>query len=136
MPTSAEVYAWPEGELLLWTGSATSVAVARVKQSRHQVMWGWQNNGPSLAGTYTDHLTGQRADVMLAGGYTYDAELIRVAEAATAVHMEFRHDGVNGSAGWKFWSGRVGAFSVQGGEGQPFTFSFNYHCNQWSAYGG
>lgn len=136
MATSAENYAWPEGELLLWTGSASTITVARVQQSRHQVLWGWMNAGPSMSGVYTTHLTGKRADVSLSVGYTYDAELVRVAQAATATHLEFRYSSINGSAGWKFHSGQIAAFTVQGGEGQPFIFSLNYFSNEWSAYGG
>lgn len=136
MPMSAEVYAWPEGELLVWTGSASPVAVARVNNARHREQMGWLNSGPTVGGVYTDHLTGMRADVNIDAGFTYDMTLPRIMEAATAVHMEFRYAGVNGSAGYKFWSGRIDAHEVYGGQNSLINFTLAYHANIWSAYGG
>jgi hypothetical protein len=89
-----------------------------------------------MSGVYTDHLTGLRADVSIGAGYTFDKTVISMAEAATAVHMEFRQTTVNGSAGWKFFSGRIDTFAAQGSDGGKFTFTMNYHSNLWSAYGG
>jgi len=136
MGVTAETYAWPEGELLIWTGSAASVGVGRMNNSTHQIVHGWLNAGPSLSGVYTDHLTGKRANVSIAAGFTYDTELIRIMQAATAVHIEARYSSVNGSAGWKFYSGRIDSQTVQGGAAGLFNFTMTYHSNDWSAYGG
>ena len=135
MATTAEVFAWPEGEVLLWTGSATPYAVGYANGVAVQVTEGWRNRGPSLGGTYNDFLTGRIAYVNVRAGYTYDADLIGIMQAGTAVHCEVRHSGINGTAGVVLHSGRLSNLTINGQAGGLFTYSLNYYANHWSAYG-
>ena len=132
----AERYAWPEGQLLVWTGTSNPVTAAFVENVNATHTRGWYNLGPSIGGTYTDHLTGQRADVSIGVGYTYDTTLLKMAQSATAVHIQLDHSGVNGSAGWKYYSGRITIDGINGIAGGLVTFSLQYYANSWSAYGG
>jgi len=131
-----ERYAWPEGQLLVWTGTSNPVTAAYVENVRGSHAWGWYNIGPSIGGTYTDHLTGQRADVSVGVAYTYDTTLVKMAQSATAVHIQLNHSGVNGSAGWKYYSGRLVAQTVEAYEGGLYSLTLQYYANNWTAYGG
>lgn len=131
-----EAYTWPEGQIAFHTGSATASAVVAFAQNMQAMMIrGWSND-PSLAGVYRDHLTGQRADVVLGAVYTHDATLLRMEASATAMHMKLLHSGIHGSAGFQFYSGRIDAISIIGSEGQPYVYQVSYHANVWSAFGG
>lgn len=134
MGVTAESYAWPEGTLLVWTGTSSPFTAGYVSDSTLQLVYGWQNVGPSIGGTYTDHLTGQYATLSFAGSYSYDPTLERIHQSATAVHFELLHNGVNGSAGYKLFSGRIDSLSIRGQEGGLFSFSLACHANAWSAY--
>ena len=134
MGATAEAYAWPEGQLRIWTGTASAVLVSYVSDTRAQFVRGWDNRGPSLGGTYTDHLTGQRADVSIGAAFTFDTTLTKMAEAATAVHMELLHSGINGTAGFKLWSGRFDSVAIQGTEGGVYNYALFYHTTAWTAY--
>jgi hypothetical protein len=57
-----------------------------------------------------------------------------MAESATAIHFKFIHSGVNGTAGMFLYSGRVDNLSIQGAEGQIYTYSMRAHFNNWSAF--
>jgi len=134
MGTSAEQYAWPEGTLLVWTGTSNPHTASYVDSVAMQVMRGWINIGPSFGGLYTDVLTGWRVDVTIGAAYTYDKTLQRMFESATAMHLHFYHSSVNGSAGVKCWSGRVSNWTVNGQEGGVYTVGLTYQANAWSAY--
>lgn len=136
MPASAEVFVWPEGQIALFTGTgAASALIAYARNSQATLTHGWINR-PNVSGLYQDHLTGRRADIAIQALYTWDATLIKLAEAETALHMKLWHNGVNGSAGLFIFSGRVDALALVGSEDAPYAFSLNYHANVWSAWGG
>lgn len=136
MPTSAEVFSWREGKLLIWTGSANPVTALYLTQTDTRIMYGYQNNGPSMGGQYTDHLTGQRADVSVRAGYTYDQSLLLMMQSATAVHMEVYQSSVNGSAGLMLYSGRITNVAKNGADRGIYNYSLNYYSNNFSSYGG
>jgi len=134
MGQSAEVYSFREGVLLVWTGSANPYTAAYVQNVRGQRVYGWQNVGPSIGGTYTDHLTGLYATLSTEMGLTHDRTLEQIAASATAVHIQIHHVGVNGSAGVIFYSGRIDSLNMPGQEGGLMGFGLTYHANAWSAY--
>lgn len=134
MGISAEQYSWPEGRLLLWTGASQPYTATYVDNVSVRTTRGWLNAGPTFGGSYTDVLTGRRADVTVGAAYTYDKVMQRMFESATAIHLEIYHSSVNGTAGVKLWSGRVDEWSVVGQEGGLYTISLAYHANVWSAY--
>lgn len=134
MGISAEQYAWPEGSLLVWTGSAAPYTASYVSKIGIRGVRGWANFGPTFGGQYADVLTGQRVDVTIDAAYTYDTTLQRIFESATAVHMHVWHNSVNGSAGMLMWSGRVTEWGVAGQEGGLYAITLAYYANTWSAY--
>lgn len=131
----AEAYSWAEGQIAFWTGSAqASAVVAYAQNSDLSLAWGWINR-QSLAGTYTDLFSGQRADLTVGAVYTSDSTLDRMAASATAMHVRLSHyNPVNGSAGFILYSGRVDAIRYAGTEQAPYTYQVTFHANAWSAF--
>lgn len=131
----AEAYSWAEGQIAFWTGSATaSAVVAYAQNSDLALARGWINR-QSLAGSYADLLSGQRADLTVGAVYTSDPTLVRMVESATAIHVRVNHtNAVNGSAGFLLYSGRVDMLRFAGTQDAPYTYQLTYHANQWSAY--
>ncbi len=132
-----EVFVWSEGQIYLWTGTATASALIGYAQNiQAPLVRGWAND-PSLAGNYRDHLTGQRADVLLGALYTPDATIQKIEASATAVHMKLVHTlaGDMGSAGVILYSGRIDSLTYAGSENNPYTYTLSYHANRWSAFG-
>lgn len=129
-----EAYAWPDGQAALHTGAgATSAVVGYAQQTQVTLTWGWLNHG-TLGTAYYDHLTGQRAEVTIAALYTFDKTVKLMAQSATAVHLKLIHSGVNGSAGFWLWSGRIDSMDFAGSQDNPYTWSLRAHFNQWSAF--
>jgi len=132
-----EVYAWPEGTIYLYTGTATASAlVAYAQNLRASIGRGWDNYR-TLTGLYQDALTGLRADVQIGTFYTTDnVTLTRMFESATAVHMHLKHGSTTiGTAGVFLYSGRLDNIEIAGSDGELFRYAVNYHANAWSAYG-
>lgn len=133
----AEVFAWGEGQIYLWTGTATASArIGYAQNVQAPLVRGWAND-PSLAGSYRDHLTGLRADVLLGALYTPDATIQKIEASATAVHLKLLHalpDNM-GSAGTILWSGRIDSLTYVGNENNLFQYTLAYHANRWSAFG-
>jgi len=131
----AETFAWPDGSVILWTGTASGALVGYATQTNAQFVQGWANVGPTIGGTYSDHLTGRRVNVSLTLNYHPGSVAQTMFEAATAVHMELRHlDGVGGSAGHLLYSGRMDSLTPAGAERGVYTLAMTYHANVWSAY--
>lgn len=130
-----EAYSWAEGSIAFWTGSANaSAVVAYAQNSDLALAWGWINR-QSLAGTYRDLFTGQRADLTVGAVYTSDPTLYRMAASATAVHVRIAHyNPVNGSAGYVLYSGVVDAMRYAGTQDAPYTYQLTFHANAWSAF--
>lgn len=132
----SEVYTWNEGQIYLWSGTATASALIAFAQNAQALLqYGWENH-PSVAGVYAEHLTGQRADLTIQALYTYDAAAIKLILSATALHVKLDHSGINGSAGFLFYSGHVDTLAPGGSEGIPYSYTLAYHAFAWSAYGG
>lgn len=132
---SAEAYSFPEGSLHIWTGSATASAqVAYCENVNLALVRGWDNR-PTLSG-YTDHLTGQRADLTIGTMFTYNATLAKMFDSATAMHVKVLHNNVNGSAGWVLYSGRMDVFAPNEAQGTVMRYTMSMHFNRWSAFGG
>lgn len=131
----AEVYAWPEGELYIWSGAATASGspVAYVTNATLTTQWQWSND-PRLDGSYRNHLQGQRANINAALAYTIGTSAVTLAQNTAVVHVKFQHNGVNGSAGFIGYSGQIDSLNLQGSEGGTYGLSMAAHCNIWSAY--
>lgn len=131
-----EAFAWPEGTVSIYTGNATpstSAVFAYARDTRIAPMRGWDNR-PNAAGTYGNHLTGQRCDISIAAVYTVDNTLAKIAESATAVHFKFMHTNAIGSGGYFLYSGRIASLQYAGNEKQPYMYTLNAFCNNWSAF--
>src|SRR3990172_4707973 len=124
----AEVWAWPEASVYLYTGTATASAlVAYAQNTRVSLVRGWDNYR-TLTGLYQDALTGLRADAQI--GALDTVTLTRMFESATAVHAHFRHANSNvGSAGHFLYSGRLDTLEFAGSDGELFRYAVNYHAN-------
>lgn len=129
-----ESFAWPEGQIAIYTGNgAASAVVAYAQQSQASRAWGWMNT-ETVGGVYDDHLTGKRMNVSIEAMHTFDGTIAKIAESATAVHMKFIHNNVNGSAGYFLYSGRIDSLEYAGSEGSPYKWTMQAHFNQWSAF--
>ncbi len=129
-----EAYTWPEGQIWIWSGSATASALVGFAQNmQFTPVRGWDNR-PSLDGTYRDHLTGQRADLVIGQVFTHDSTIQRMEASATAYNVKLVHSGIHGSAGVVLSSGRIDSLALLGSEGNPYVYQLTYHCNQWSAF--
>jgi hypothetical protein len=130
----SEAFIFPEGEIHLWTGTATASALVAYARATEAVFTrGWRST-PIIDGTYCDQQTGQRANVNIQALYTYDSTIMRLDASATAVHVRLNHSGVNGSAGYVLWSGYIDSLAFAGSEGNPYVYTLAYHANAWSAY--
>lgn len=130
-----EVIAWPEGNVWIWTGAAGSALLAYAQNSRAFLVRGYANFS-TLDGVYHNVETGRRADVSIETLYTTNATAIQqFFDGATAAHLHMEH-GISGggSAGHKFWTGRIDNLTFQGQEGGMYRFQVAYHANIWSAY--
>lgn len=132
----SESFAWPEGAVWLWTGSAAGSALAAyATETRVSVAHGWDSYR-TLDGAWHTRHTGQRADVQIGALYCRDnAALLALADAQTAVHLHFRHaNPLNETAGRFLWSGVIDALEEIGREGDLYRLALRYHCHAWSAY--
>lgn len=130
----SEAFVWPEGQLWIYTGNlATSAVVAFAQNSRLNLAWGFQNR-QTMASTYYDVITGQRADMNIGAILCFDSTIQRIADAKTAVHMKFINSSVNGSAGYMLYSGRIDSLAYDGTEAAPFKYTLAYHANVWSGF--
>lgn len=130
----SEVYTWNEGQVYIWTGTATASALVGFAQNSQAIMqYGWESH-QTVDGVYADHLTGQRADLTVQALYSYDITALRMILSATAVHVKMHHSGVHGTGGMFFYSGRVDVLALGGSEGLPYSHTISYHANSWSGY--
>ena len=130
----AETYAWPEGKIYLWTGTAGSAIVAFAENVQATFTRGWDNY-QTLTGTYGDRLTGRRVDLSIGALHHPDNSALRILfNAETAVHMHLYESSNQGSAGHYLWSGRIDTLSKAGQANGLFSVSLTYHCNVESAY--
>ena len=130
-----ELYSFPEGAVHVYTGTTASSGspLAYVQSQQLTVTRQWQTD-PSLSGVYRDHLVGVDARVNVNLGYTFDKTLQKIYESATAIHMKFIHNNVNGSAGYFLMSGRIDSLAYDSQQGGVFMCNFAAHANQWSAF--
>ena len=130
-----ETFAWPEGTIYLWTGSATASAIPAYAQNvQGTFVQGWDNFA-TCDGNWHDVLTGVRADVTIGALYTVDNAVKAMVASQTAIHMHIRHTALGASAGYLLYSGRADVVTLAGREGEVFQWSMSYHANVWSAYG-
>ena len=135
---ASEAYSWPQGTLYLYTGTATASALIGYAQNSHVTLsYGWENR-PSLSGIYRDHLTGLRADLSVQALLSNDWRVMKMAASATAVHCILKQITLpaSASAGILLFSGRIDSLQMVGQDAQAYTFTFNYHSNSWSSFGG
>ena len=133
---SAEVYAWPEGEIWLWTGAAAASAAPQFAQSLNfSLAHQWDNRKPA-SGNYFDVKMGQRAEVTIGGLVSQHFTVPKIFESGTAVHMKLMQSSVNGTAGYILYSGRIDSLQQEASEGGIFRSNLTYHANDWTAFGG
>jgi hypothetical protein len=132
----SESFAWPEGAIWLWTGSASASAlVAHATDMRATFDHGWQSYRTLDGGWHNRH-TGQRAEVVISALTCRDNTALRALfEAQTAVHLHLRSvNSLNESAGQWLWSGVIDALDEIGREGDLTRLVLRYHCHAWSGY--
>lgn len=131
-----EAFAWPEGNIYIYTGNATpstSAVFAHAQNMRAPFEVGWDNRA-NASGTYYDHKTGQRVNVSIGAIYTVNSTLAKIFASATAVHMKFIHSNLAGSGGFFLYSGRIDSLQYAGSDKTPYTYTLQAHFNAWSAY--
>lgn len=131
-----ESFAWPEGTLYVWTGSATASALIGYAQSVNATFAYGVDNFQTLDSAYHNRYTGQRVDVTISKFYATDALTVQqFADAKTAIHAHLKHvNPAGGSGGWLLYSGALDGVSLDGRESTLFNFSLTLHANLWSAY--
>lgn len=129
-----EAFSWMEGQVWISTGVpfATSAYFAYAESTRVTRQIGYVNT-PGAGGVYTNHSTGQKADVNIGAAYAYPT-IDKYFEAQTAVHMKFVQSTINGSAVLYLYSGRIQSLSVIGARGDVFKYELQAYFNNWSAY--
>lgn len=131
---ATEAWAWGEGQVSIWTGTASAVVPAYAQNTRVTVAYGW-DNFVDLTGVYHDNATGQRADLTIGALWCMNhSALLTMAHSQTAVHVHLRHSGIMGTAGLYLYSGRIDAYDLNGSEGDLYSINLAYHANAWSAY--
>ena len=131
-----EAISWMEGQLWVYTGNlATSAVVAYAQNTRLNLAKGFTNN-ETMAGTYYDVYTGQRADLSIGAVWCYDGTIARMFDSGTAVHMKLVNSSIAGTAGYMLYSGRIDSFAPDGTEAAPFKYMLAAHFNVWSGING
>lgn len=130
----AEVVGWPEGQIYVWTGTATASALVGYAENLSLTFQRGFINRETLSGGYYDYTTGRRADVNCGAVWSYDGTLRYMYDSATAVHMKLIHSSLGNSAGYLFYSGRMDTLAAQGAEGNVLKFNIQAHFNVWSAF--
>lgn len=131
-----QAFAWPEGQVAIWTGNgATSAVFLYAQNTTVTINYGW-NKRQVGDGSYHSHITGQQASISVAAARTYSNAVVKMAEAKTAVHMKFIASGIHGSAGYVFYSGQLMSVSENGSEGSPYSYTIAGDFNLWTAFGG
>lgn len=134
MPVSAEAYSWLEGNIFVYTGTATASATVAYAQNTNLVLQRGWNNRAAIDSTYRDVLTGKRANLSVAAMLSFANTLARFHESATAVHVKLLFSSINGSAGYVLFSGRIDSLTQNGNDGGIYNYTMQYHANSWSAF--
>lgn len=129
----SETFAWPEGAIYLWTGTASAIP-AYVQQVQGTFTQGWDNFA-TLDGAWHNVLTGARAEITIGALYAVDTALRALAAAQTGIHLHLTQSALGASAGYLLYSGCIDRVTLAGREGEVYRFSVDYHANDWSAYG-
>jgi hypothetical protein len=132
-----EAYAWPEGTIYLWTGTASAAAVAGLAINIRADFDYGVDNYRTLDGVYRNLHTGQRADVQIGGLYTPELSALQAMEAAkTAIHLHLKlyNSAHVGSAGFVLYTGAIDRFGLNGAEGGLFQTTISFHANVWTGY--
>lgn len=131
----SEVFAWPEGQLHLWTGSHTASGnpAAYVENVNFNAQIAWQSR-PAVDGTYRAWITNEKADFSFQVGYLLGSTLPALFQSATAVHVKFTQANGLGSAGYIGYSAVMTNAALNGANGSVFNQTFNGFCHSWSAF--
>ena len=131
-----EVFAWPEGDLYLYTGShtASGSVIAYVRNINVGINVAWQSD-PAVDGTYRAHYTDQRADYSFSVDWAYGETLYTLFNAQTAVHLKMQANMATiGSAGLFIYSGVMPSFNYAGADLGVFNQTVNGFGHSWSAF--
>jgi hypothetical protein len=131
----SEVFSWPEGQVLIWTGTADATGIAAFAENTQVVLaYGWENYR-TLDSAYHDRFTGQRADYTIAALYTTTTTTLQtIADTKTGVHWHFKHSAYHGSAGTYLYSGTIDSLNFAGQKNGLYQWTCAGHANAWSAY--
>lgn len=132
---AGEAFSWREGTCYFWTATATASAVPAYIQNTKLAFSKGFTNRVQGDGSYWDHLTGQRVDVSIGAMFAPNDTVARWFDSGVMINARFNHSGVNGSAGFSLWSGRIDRADYDGTEKTPYRYSVSMHFNVWSAYG-
>lgn len=130
-----EPFSFAEGTLHVWTGAATASgsALAYVHSARFAPAWGWQSD-LALDGSAYEHLTGQRAALAFTFAHTSERALALLAQTTALLHFKLTHSGLDGSAGYIAWSGRVDRLEVLAAPESWVACTVEAHAPTWSAF--
>lgn len=132
-----EVYSWNEGQIFVWTGSATASARVAYATNIDLAFKRPFINRRTMGGAYYNLESDRRVDVNIGAMFSNSMELWNIFQSATAVHMRVEHSAQpNGSAGFVLYSGVMTDFSIIGSDRETFSYQMAYYANEWSGYGG
>lgn len=132
----AEVYSWPEGQIALWTGTATASAMIGYATDLQLVFDRKFINRRTLSGSYYNLESDKLVSVGFGQMMTNSLDVWKIFQSATAVHMRLNHSAYpNGSAGFYLYSGVLTNVTLGGTEGGVYKYNVSYYANEWSGYG-
>ena len=132
---AGEVFAWPDGNVWLYTGTATASALVAYATETTVREFHGAENWANLNGEYRNTVTGRVVQVTIGALYCADVLPLQVmASAETAVHLHIAHNNGLASAGRRLYSGFIDSLEEAGRENDLFRARLTYHANVWSAY--
>jgi hypothetical protein len=131
-----EVFSWAEGQIALWTGSATASATVGLATDITLSFAQEYINRRTLSGNYYNLESDRRVDISFGHYMTTDLTILKIFKSATGVHFKINHSAYpNGSAGFFIYSGVLNNVTLVGSDGGVFSYSVRGYANEWSAYG-
>ena len=131
MSPSDRIYAWPEGELYIYTGGVPADDLYLVRDLSVNLSEEYDNL-PMIDGSYRDLLVGVRATVSFSTDYQNNT-LAAMQRRRVPVHIRIRHqEGEETPQTIDLRNGRLDGVMMNGREGEVMGMRYSYHCNEWS----
>lgn len=120
----AEVYAWPEATLYLWSGNATATAMIFAEDVRLTIDWRWEKRqtfatAGGIAGRTRFTLAEKNVGLSLGQAWA-SQEVVLFLQSATAFNAALSGSSLIQTAGYKLCSAVCNQWSLAGAQGGIF----------------